>query len=70
MNFKKGFNSHEHYLCVNMQFKKKTVDWKKYTTVLKGGEFKIKIKQHSNKWKPKNSTGGLFISFLQLNINW
>lgn len=23
MNFKKGFNSHEHYLCVNMQFKKK-----------------------------------------------
>lgn len=50
MNFKKGFNSHEHYLCVNMQFKKKkTVDWKKYTTVLKGGEFKIKIKQHSNK---------------------
>lgn len=53
MNFKKGFNSHKHYLCLNMQFKKKTVDWKKCTTVLKGGEFKIKIKQHSNKWKPR-----------------
>lgn len=36
-----------------MQFKKKTVDWKKYTTVLKGGEFKIENKATFKQMKAK-----------------